>query len=92
MFRIFLFFGCVFAVFPVFYSIPGVDPHVPHILWIEDDWLCQGWVWVQPKLVEIVMMLLGLLLKLLQVEDESLVCTRQGLGDRRAAARLLRHA
>ena len=35
--------------------VPGVDLHVPHILWIEsgeenwDDWLCQGWVWAQPK-------------------------------------------
>ena len=34
--------------------MPGVDPQVPHILWIEkeenwDDWLWQGWVWVQPK-------------------------------------------
>ena len=32
---------------PVFCSVPGVDPHVPHLLWIEyeenwDDWLCQG--------------------------------------------------
>ena len=39
----------------MFCSIPGVDPHVPHILWIEyeenwDDCLCQGWVWVQPRL------------------------------------------
>ena len=50
----FRYFGCVFAVFPVFCSMPGVDPHVPLILWIEceenwDDWICQGWVWVQPK-------------------------------------------
>ena len=42
---------CIFAVFPVFCSMPAVDPHVPHILWIEyeenwDDWLCQGLVWV----------------------------------------------
>ena len=34
--------------------MPGVDPHVPRILWIEheenwDDWLCQGWVWRIPK-------------------------------------------
>ena len=47
MFRIFLSFRLRFAVFPVFCSIPRVDPHVPHILWIEyeenwDDWLCQG--------------------------------------------------
>ena len=37
-------FGCVFAVFPVFCRMPGVDPHVLHMLWIEyeenwDDWL-----------------------------------------------------
>ena len=37
---------------PVFCCMPNVDPHVPHILWIEseenwDDWLCQGWVWVE---------------------------------------------
>ena len=26
--------GCIFAVVPVL-SIPGADPHGPHILWIE---------------------------------------------------------
>ena len=36
--------------------MPGVDLHVLHILWIEyeedwDDWLCQGWLWVQPTSV-----------------------------------------
>ena len=46
-----------FAVFPVFCSMPGVDPHLPRMLWIgyEEDWddrLCQGWLWVQPTLVD----------------------------------------
>ena len=32
--------------------MPGVDPHVLRIPWIEheenwDDWLCQRWDWVQ---------------------------------------------
>ena len=44
-----------FAVFPAVCSMPKVDPHVPHILWVVyeenwDDWLCQGWVWVQPTM------------------------------------------
>ena len=58
-FPVFRFFGFFLALtvhtFRIFFvcSMPGVDPHVPHILWIEheenwDDWLCQGWVWVQP--------------------------------------------
>ena len=51
MFRIFHFFGCIFCCFTCVLQHAAVDPHVPHILWIEyeenwDDWLCQGWVWV----------------------------------------------
>ena len=49
LFTFVLFFCC----FPVFCTMPVVDLHGPHILWIEheeiwDDWLCQGWLWVQP--------------------------------------------
>ena len=45
--------GLIFAAFQGFCGLPGDDPHVPHILWIEseeiwDDRLCQGWLWVQP--------------------------------------------
>ena len=37
--------------------MPGVHKHVPQILWIEkeencDGGLCQGWVWVQPKVAQ----------------------------------------
>ena len=40
---------------PVFCSMLGVDPHVPHLPRIGqeenwDDWLCQGWLWGQPNL------------------------------------------
>ena len=43
-----------FAVFPVSCSMPGVDPDVPHMLWIEyeknwADRLCQVWVWVHTR-------------------------------------------
>ena len=31
----FPFFAAAFLFFPVFCSVPGVDPHVPHSLWIE---------------------------------------------------------
>ena len=39
------------------FTMPGVDPHHQHNLWIEhegiwDDWLCQGWPWVQRKMVQ----------------------------------------
>ena len=53
-FRIFRLFGCILLCFPVLCSMPGVDQHVPHLLWIEseeywDDQLCQGWVLVHTK-------------------------------------------
>ena len=43
--------SATFCCFPVFCSMPRVDPHVPHILRTEyeenwDDGLCQGWIWV----------------------------------------------
>ena len=47
-----VFFSAAFLLFsPVFCSMPGVDPPVPHILWIDyeenwDDRLSQGWGWV----------------------------------------------
>ena len=50
-------FFAAFCCFPYVCCMPGVDPHVLHILWIAyegnwDDRLCQGRLWVQPKIVQ----------------------------------------
>ena len=52
----FLSLGYILAIFLWFAACLGVDPHVSHVLflWIEheepwDDWLCQRWLWVQPR-------------------------------------------